>query len=388
MTGRTPSAAINDLDKLIAGLDEEAFGSIYTQPAVAQPLPPSNKSSTRASQARDLRADSLAKMMDSIDAEIENDRGRTSVSVSAGNGKQRTLSELMATPVAVPAWERSNTENSSAADPRRVATTSTYVGTPNRASSRPVSIIREEPVMQTAALEIAGEDFGWIDETPNMTSRPARSATNSQENVSIQVPMDSEEFGGLDRQCFGCNQVLGTEQRIKIQNHLYHVHCWKCLKCFKEIRNARYYIRSPSDFPYCESCYTNLLCEMCRKCGQPIQGQTVEALGGSYHESCFLCAVCGRGFGGRGFFVKNEQPLCENCIHAQTGTSTAGMSSSHAKLPCAGCNMPIVNEGSFTALNRTWHRRCFKCGVCGTELWCQAFYSKSDGKPYCSLHAQ
>ena len=62
-------------------------------------------------------------------------------------------------------------------------------------------------------------------------------------------------------------------------------------------------------YAYCVRCHTKRTSARCRECKQLIQDElTVEALGGKWHEQCFVCFECGGGFGDDGrFFVRNVE---------------------------------------------------------------------------------
>ena len=62
-------------------------------------------------------------------------------------------------------------------------------------------------------------------------------------------------------------------------------------------------------YAYCVRCHTKRTSARCRECKQLIQDElTVEALGGKWHEHCFVCFECGGGFGEDGrFFVRDVE---------------------------------------------------------------------------------
>lgn len=55
----------------------------------------------------------------------------------------------------------------------------------------------------------------------------------------------------------------------------------------------------------------------CNKCGEPLQGQFVRALGGTYHLDCFKCKVSTRSFHVPNEYLANEKPrrTVERSLH-------------------------------------------------------------------------
>lgn len=63
-------------------------------------------------------------------------------------------------------------------------------------------------------------------------------------------------------------------------------------------------------YAYCVKCHTKRTSARCRECKQLIQDElTVEALGGKWHEHCFVCFECGGDFGEEGRFFIREVPI-------------------------------------------------------------------------------
>ena len=46
--------------------------------------------------------------------------------------------------------------------------------------------------------------------------------------------------------------------------------------------------------PYCESCYIDLAVPKCKGCSKPILDKALNALGGTWHLTCFVCKVGGK----------------------------------------------------------------------------------------------
>lgn len=63
-------------------------------------------------------------------------------------------------------------------------------------------------------------------------------------------------------------------------------------------------------FAWCLRCHSRRTASRCLGCKQPVmEDVVVTALGGQWHDKCFVCHACGGGFGPEGrFFVKEGEP--------------------------------------------------------------------------------
>ncbi|ENY62761.1 Rho GTPase activating protein, putative [Entamoeba histolytica HM-1:IMSS-A] len=51
---------------------------------------------------------------------------------------------------------------------------------------------------------------------------------------------------------------------------------------------------------------------LCGKCGKPVEGKILKAMGKVWHHECFVCAKCGGKISG-GFVNWDGKPVCKNC---------------------------------------------------------------------------
>ncbi|KAJ5223082.1 uncharacterized protein N7469_009322 [Penicillium citrinum] len=117
---------------------------------------------------------------------------------------------------------------------------------------------------------------------------------------------------------------------------------------------------------------------LCQKCNEPLTGQFVRALGGTFHLECFKCDDCGEIVASKFFPVDSEDgsvqyPLCETDYFRRLG------------LLCHECGGAL--RGSYiTALERKYHIEHFTCSVCPTVFGAQDSYYEHEGKVYCHFH--
>ncbi|KAH0538855.1 hypothetical protein FGG08_004572 [Glutinoglossum americanum] len=123
---------------------------------------------------------------------------------------------------------------------------------------------------------------------------------------------------------------------------------------------------------------------VCKKCEEPLTGQFVRALGGTFHLECFKCRLtldgkdCGQIVASKFFPVDDEEnngqyPLCEVDYFRRLD------------LLCFKCGGAL--RGSYiTALDRKYHIEHFTCSICPTVFGAQDSYYEHEGKVYCHYH--
>ncbi|KAJ8381050.1 hypothetical protein SKAU_G00018280 [Synaphobranchus kaupii] len=114
--------------------------------------------------------------------------------------------------------------------------------------------------------------------------------------------------------CGRCQyKILG--EVINALKLTWHVSCFLCASCHQPIGNSTFHLEDGE--PYCERDYYNLFGTSCRGCDFPIEAgdKFLEALGGTWHDTCFVCAVCCASLEGQTFFSKNGKTLCKKHAH-------------------------------------------------------------------------
>uniref|UniRef100_A0A8C5G5C0 PDZ and LIM domain protein 5-like n=1 Tax=Gouania willdenowi TaxID=441366 RepID=A0A8C5G5C0_GOUWI len=110
--------------------------------------------------------------------------------------------------------------------------------------------------------------------------------------------------------CSRCQtKILGEVMNALKQT--WHVYCFLCAYCQQPIRNNMFHLEDGE--PYCEQDFYTLFGTSCHGCEFPIEAgdKFLEALGSTWHDTCFVCAVCCTTLEGQGFFSKKDKPLCK-----------------------------------------------------------------------------
>ncbi|XP_006127411.2 zyxin [Pelodiscus sinensis] len=165
--------------------------------------------------------------------------------------------------------------------------------------------------------------------------------------------------------CGLCRKPLSrTQPAVRALDCLFHVECFTCFKCEKQLQGQQFY--NVDEKPFCEDCYAGTL-EKCSVCKQTITDRMLKATGNSYHPQCFTCVVCQTPLEGASFIVDQaNQPHCVDDYHRKYAPR------------CSVCTEPIMPEPGkdetvrVVALEKNFHMKCYKCEDCERPLSIEA----------------
>ncbi|XP_014438436.1 LIM domain-binding protein 3 isoform X4 [Tupaia chinensis] len=101
--------------------------------------------------------------------------------------------------------------------------------------------------------------------------------------------------------CAKCNtKIMGEVMHALRQT--WHTTCFVCAACKKPFGNSLFHMEDGE--PYCEKDYVNLFSTKCHGCDFPVEAgdKFIEALGHTWHDTCFICAVCHVNLEGQPFY--------------------------------------------------------------------------------------
>ncbi|XP_043530360.1 PDZ and LIM domain protein 5a isoform X11 [Chiloscyllium plagiosum] len=133
-----------------------------------------------------------------------------------------------------------------------------------------------------------------------------------EEKGSVYCEKCYEQF--FAPECARCQRkILG--EIINALKQTWHVNCFVCVACKQPIRNNIFHMEDGD--PYCEKDYYNLFGTSCHGCDFPIEAgdKFLQALGHTWHDTCFVCAVCCVNLEGQTFFSKKDKLLCKKHAH-------------------------------------------------------------------------
>nr|XP_014434162.1 LIM domain-binding protein 3 isoform X2 [Pelodiscus sinensis] len=115
--------------------------------------------------------------------------------------------------------------------------------------------------------------------------------------------------------CARCQtKIMGEVMHALRQT--WHTTCFVCAACRKPFGNSLFHMEDGE--PYCEKDYIALFSTKCHGCDFPVEAgdKFIEALGHTWHDTCFICAVCHVNLEGQPFYSKKDKPLCKKHAHA------------------------------------------------------------------------
>ncbi|XP_058242307.1 LIM domain-binding protein 3a isoform X3 [Hemibagrus wyckioides] len=115
--------------------------------------------------------------------------------------------------------------------------------------------------------------------------------------------------------CARCNtKIMGEVMHALRQT--WHTTCFVCAACGKPFGNSLFHMEDGE--PYCEKDYIALFSTKCHGCDFPVEAgdKFIEALGHTWHDTCFVCTVCHINLEGQPFYSKKDKPLCKKHAHA------------------------------------------------------------------------
>ncbi|NXG59434.1 LDB3 protein, partial [Hemiprocne comata] len=134
-----------------------------------------------------------------------------------------------------------------------------------------------------------------------------------EEQKSVYCERCYEQF--FAPTCARCHtKIMGEVMHALKQT--WHTSCFVCAACKMPFGNSLFHMEDGE--PYCEKDYIALFSTKCHGCDFPVEAgdKFIEALGHTWHDTCFICAVCHVNLEGQPFYSKKDKPLCKKHAHA------------------------------------------------------------------------
>ncbi|KAI5937810.1 PDZ and LIM domain protein 5 [Manis javanica] len=121
--------------------------------------------------------------------------------------------------------------------------------------------------------------------------------------------------------CAHCNQVIRGPFLVALGKS-WHPEEFNCAHC----KNTMAYIGFVEEKGalYCELCYEKFFAPECGRCQRKILGEVINALKQTWHVSCFVCVACGKPIRNNVFHLEDGDPYCETDYYALFGTICHG----------------------------------------------------------------
>jgi hypothetical protein len=91
------------------------------------------------------------------------------------------------------------------------------------------------------------------------------------------------------KKCPACEEYV-VEGGLEALGDMWHDGCLVCHECNEALVSSAH--RGDDGHVYCKEHYMNKFASKCPSCGDAVEGDAVEALGGVWHAHCFVCKEC------------------------------------------------------------------------------------------------
>uniref|UniRef100_A0A8B9UJ71 PDZ and LIM domain protein 7 n=1 Tax=Anas zonorhyncha TaxID=75864 RepID=A0A8B9UJ71_9AVES len=152
-------------------------------------------------------------------------------------------------------------------------------------------------------------------------SQPATPTPMQNRSSIVQAAQQAPEGLGRTPLCYKCNKVIRGRYLVAL-GHYYHPEEFTCCQCRKVLDEGGFFEEKGSIF--CPKCYDTRYAPSCAKCKKKITGEVMHALKMTWHVQCFTCAACKTPIRNRAFYMEEGQPYCERDYEKMFGTKCRG----------------------------------------------------------------
>ncbi|XP_063521699.1 PDZ and LIM domain protein 7 isoform X9 [Pongo pygmaeus] len=152
------------------------------------------------------------------------------------------------------------------------------------------------------------------------TPTPLQSRTSIVQAAAGGVPGGGSN-NGKTPVCHQCHKVIRGRYLVAL-GHAYHPEEFVCSQCGKVLEEGGFFEEKGAIF--CPPCYDVRYAPSCAKCKKKITGEIMHALKMTWHVHCFTCAACKMPIRNRAFYMEEGVPYCERDYEKMFGTKCHG----------------------------------------------------------------
>ncbi|XP_053149882.1 PDZ and LIM domain protein 7 isoform X1 [Hemicordylus capensis] len=152
-------------------------------------------------------------------------------------------------------------------------------------------------------------------------SQPATPTPMQNRNSIVQAAQQAPESGNKTPICCQCSKIIRGRYLVALGRY-YHPEEFTCSQCRKVLDEGGFFEEKGSIF--CPKCYDMRYAPNCAKCKKKITGEIMHALKTTWHVQCFICAACKTPIRNRAFYMEEGQPYCERDYEKMFGTKCRG----------------------------------------------------------------
>nr|XP_011735948.1 PDZ and LIM domain protein 5 isoform X8 [Macaca nemestrina] len=173
-----------------------------------------------------------------------------------------------------------------------------------------------QAVPSTGRISNSATSSGSVAPASSALGQPQPSAQDTLVQRAEHIPA-----GKRTPMCAHCNQVIRGPFLVALGKS-WHPEEFNCAHC----KNTMAYVGFVEEKGalYCELCYEKFFAPECGRCQRKILGEVINALKQTWHVSCFVCVACGKPIRNNVFHLEDGEPYCETDYYALFGTICHG----------------------------------------------------------------
>ncbi|XP_043925255.1 PDZ and LIM domain protein 7-like isoform X2 [Protopterus annectens] len=152
-------------------------------------------------------------------------------------------------------------------------------------------------------------------------SQPAQLTPMENRSSIMQAAQQIPDLGNRTPVCNQCNKIIRGRYLVALGRY-YHPEEFTCCQCKKVLDEGGFFEEKGSI--YCTKCYDNRYAPNCAKCKKKITSEIMHALKMTWHVQCFVCAACKTPIRNWAFYMEEGQPYCERDYEKMFGTKCHG----------------------------------------------------------------
>ncbi|XP_071268064.1 PDZ and LIM domain protein 7-like isoform X4 [Salvelinus alpinus] len=151
--------------------------------------------------------------------------------------------------------------------------------------------------------------------------QPAQPTPMQNRSSILQAAQQAPEDSGRTPLCGACNKIIRGRYLVALGKS-WHPEEFQCSQCKVLLDEGGFFEERGSVF--CTKCYDNRYAPNCAKCKKIIIGDIMHALKMTYHVQCFMCAACKSPIKNQAFYMEEGEPYCEKDYEKMFGTKCHG----------------------------------------------------------------
>ncbi|XP_005992421.1 PDZ and LIM domain protein 7 isoform X2 [Latimeria chalumnae] len=152
-------------------------------------------------------------------------------------------------------------------------------------------------------------------------SQPAEPTPMQNRNSIVQAAQQAPDSPSRTPLCYQCNKIIRGRYLVALGRY-YHPDEFTCCQCKNILEEGGFFEEKSS--VYCPSCYDTRYAPNCAKCKKKITGEIMHALKMTWHIQCFICAACKTPIRNKAFYMEEGQPYCERDYEKMFGVKCHG----------------------------------------------------------------